>query len=148
MDKYSKINKQAHLGELKAIEYFIKNGFEVYKQYTGKESIDLVTIKDYKVYRVECKSTARRSKCRAAWVVKICKTRHNSKGYREITFDQWKENVDIISVYIEPIDYLLLYHKDEIRSKYRYTIKDEIIEVRNNDNCFKYEIFNNNVEEE
>tara|TARA_R100001244_G_C5061840_1_gene109030 strand:+ start:39 stop:485 length:447 start_codon:yes stop_codon:yes gene_type:complete len=148
MNKYDDLKKQADLGELKTIEYFIKNGFEIYKQYTGKESVDLVVVKKDRMYRVECKSTSSRSSNDQSWLVRIFKTRHNSKKVRDISFTKWKDKIDLLAVYIEPIDYLLIFHKDEIKVDWKLRIKDEMIEVRNNDDCFKYEIFNNNVEEE
>tara|TARA_R110000744_G_scaffold254833_1_gene370384 strand:- start:30 stop:476 length:447 start_codon:yes stop_codon:yes gene_type:complete len=148
MNKYNDIKKQAFLGELKAIEYFIMNDFDVYKQYTGKESIDLVVLKKDKIYRVECKSTSNRAKEGEAWIVKLFKSRSNKTTEMNISFNQWKSTVDLLSIYVEPIDYLLIFHKDEIKVGWNLTINDELIEVRNNDECFKYEILNNNVEKE
>ena len=148
MNKYNDLMNQSHLGELKAIEYFIKNGFEIYKQYTGKESVDLVTIKDDKIYRIECKSTSKRCDNDQCWTVKLFKSRHNHTGSKSILFKTWKKKIDLLTIYIEPIDYLLVYHKDEIKVDWNLRINDEIIEVRNNDDCFKYEIFNKNDEEE
>jgi Holliday junction resolvase-like predicted endonuclease len=143
---YNKIKIQASLGELRAIETFIRKGYEIFKQYTGKESIDFIALKDDKIYRIEVKSTSIFR--HGIWKVGLRKTRNNAKGQRVFKFNDYKDNFDLLVVYIYPKDAILIYHKDEITDQCELSITNEEIEVKKHDEFLKYEISNINVEEE
>jgi len=148
MVTWKKLKRQAILGELRAIEFFIDRDFEVFKQYTGKESIDLVVIKGNIIFRVECKSTSIRSTSGLGWKVRLVKSRHNTKGSTNTKFNEWKHDIDLLTIYIEPKDQILVFHKEEINCNAMFNITDEMMEVRKDDDFIKYEGIYKETEEE
>ena len=148
MPTWKKLKRQAILGELRAIEFFIHRDFEVYKQYTGKESADLIVMKNGIIYRVECKSTSARTNTNLGWKVTLVKNRHNTKTTRVYKFEDWKHNIDLLSVYIEPKDQIIMFHKEEIKDNTMLSISDEMMEVRKDDDFIKYEGIYKETEEE
>jgi len=143
---YNKIKIQANLGELRAIETFIRKDYEIFKQYTGKESIDFIALKHNKIYKIEVKSTSIFR--HGMWKVGLRKTRNNAKSQRVFKFNDYKDDFDLLVIYIYPKDVILIYHKDEITEQTMLSITNEEIEVKKHDEFLKYEISNINVEEE
>ncbi len=117
------IIKQGILGESRVIVELIKQDYDVFTQFSGKSPFDIVAYKDDVLYRVEVKSSACRSRSDTGWEVQLKRIRPNRSGNTIHKFDN--SSCDILAIYIEPIDKVLLLNASEISNKSMLTILDK-----------------------
>ncbi len=107
------------IGEATVKLYFLKRGFEVY---TGDDntSCDFLTLNPATgiMKRVEVKTTRRRNKNDSAWVVDI------RKSYGDTPFNP--SMVDLLAVYIEPVDEIRIFKSEDISNGTLLTLKDNV----------------------
>ena len=102
--------KVGSLGEISVQKEFILSGYEVYSPVTDNTKYDLIASKDGKVYTVEVKSTNR--KVGGFYRVQIKKVRSNKTRNVVTRFDNTQ--VDLLAIYIEPEDRVIVYKAEEI----------------------------------
>ena len=102
--------KVGSLGEISVQKEFILSGYEVYSPVTDNTKYDLIVSKSGKVYTVEVKSTNR--KVGDFYRVQIKKVRSNKTRNVVTRFDNTQ--VDLLAVYIEPEDVVIVYKAEEI----------------------------------
>jgi len=105
------------IGETVVKLEFLRKGFEVY---TGDDNtyLDFIVrdIKKGRLSKVEVKTTTRRNKNNTGWIVDI------RRSYGDLPFE--KENLDILAVYLEPIDRVKIFDANKIELKSMMTILD------------------------
>lgn len=111
-------DKLGALGEARTIAELIRNDYTVFTQFDGKAPFDLVAYKDDKLFRVSVKSTANLKNNK--YSVKINATRHNGIKNWSIPFDN--TSVDILAVYLEQEDKVILFPAETITSTSRLII--------------------------
>lgn len=102
--------KAGSLGEISTQKEFILCGYEVYSPVTDNTEYDLLVSKGGEVFTVEVKSTKR--KVAGFYRVQIKKVRSNKTRNTITRFDNTK--VDLLAVYIEPEDKVIVYKAKEI----------------------------------
>lgn len=112
------------LGESKVAAELSRHRFHVFTQTTGKAPFDLVAYKDSYLYRVNVKSTQRRSKW-GSWEVKIASVRSNRTGNRIVPFDF--ASCDVLAVYIEPLDKICFLHSSEVAGKNYIALREATV---------------------
>lgn len=123
----NKSNRQGILAEAKALSHFIKEEYEVYTQFSGKSPIDMIVEKNGKLSRVEVKSTRTRTKYNTGWVVQLKSTLPNkNKKNKIINFDN--KSCDILVIYIEPLDKIIIKKSKEIKVVGALAILDKDLE--------------------
>ena len=110
------------LGESRAITELIKQGYEIFTQFSGKAPFDFVAYLDGECKRVEVKSTSRRTKYDTGWEVQLKKVRPNSSRNVITNFDN--TSCDILCVYIVPLDIVVVYNSSDIKAKTSMAIQD------------------------
>jgi hypothetical protein len=103
------MSKQGNSGEAKALLHFLKEGYEVYPSYGSGCSCDIIILKDNQLQRVSAKSTSRMMS-KSSWEVSLRQTRYK----KMVGFD--KNSCDLVTVYIEPEDRLLVFKAEDIKS--------------------------------
>lgn len=107
------------VGETTVKLYFLKRGHEVY---TGDDntSCDFIALNPSKgvTKRVEVKTTRRRNKGDTAWIVDI------RRSYGDLPFDP--SLVDLLAVYIEPVDEIRIFDAKDITQKTSLTLTDNV----------------------
>ncbi len=111
-------------GKIKVAAYLIEKGYDVFIELDGKSPFDLVAHKDGILERVEVKTTKTRSKSNSGWEVQIKSIRPNRTKNRIVGFDNTKS--DILCVYIQPIDKILLYKSCNIKNSIKFIIHDDL----------------------
>lgn len=96
-----KSNQLGTLGELRAIEEFIKIGFNIYTPLSGKEPYDFIACRKNELIKVQVKSTS-------------CKTKNNSYqiGIKSVRSNRTTNTIklfdpsqcDILAAYIQPLN--------------------------------------------
>jgi len=114
------------LGKIRVISRLVETGHDVFMEIDGKSPFDLVAHKNGKLYRVEVKSTSRRTKFDTGWEVQLKRVRSNRTSNKIINFS--KDQCDILAVYIEPIDLVLLIDSCEITAKTAMAVLDKDLE--------------------
>ena len=114
------------LGKSKVISELIKKEYDVFTEFEGKSPFDLVAHKEQKLYRVEVKSTQRRTKYNTGWEVQIKKVRPNRS--KAVIHNFSSDQCDILAVFIEPLDKVILIQSSEIKTKSMLTILDKSLE--------------------
>lgn len=97
-------NQLATVAILKAQQWFIENGYDVFAELDGKSPFDFVVHKDDKLFRVEVKSTSRL--VQSSYMVNLRSTRWNRTTLQSKKFDASKS--DICCVYVEPMKKLFI----------------------------------------
>jgi len=110
------------LGEAKAITCFIENGYDVFTQFSGKSSFDFVAYKNDKLYRVEVKTTTRRSRADTGWEVQLKRVRPNRTGNNIAIFDN--ASCDFLCIYIQPIDKIYIIESCNVKATSALTLLD------------------------
>lgn len=116
------------LGESKVAAELSRHRFHVFTQTTGKAPFDLVAYKDGYLYRVNVKSTQRRSKW-GSWEVKIASVRSNRTENRIVPFDF--ASCDVLAVYIEPLDKICFLHSSEVAGKNYIALREITVHQSN-----------------
>lgn len=115
------------LGKSRTISELIRNGFDIFTEFEGKAPFDLVAHKDGELKRIEVKSTQRRTKYDTGWEIQIKRVRPNRSETVIHNFNS--SQCDILAVYIEPLDKVLLLDSSKIKVKTMLTILDsELLE--------------------
>lgn len=113
---------QGDLGEIKAASHFMHRGYQVF-YCLGKGSFDLVVTEDgTKLERVEVKCTKTRTKTDTGWVVQIKSLRPNRSKTTIKRFDSTRS--DLLVVFIEPIDRIVVFKSSDIKTTCALTILD------------------------
>lgn len=115
--------KLGELGESKAISEFIRDGFDVFTQFSGKAPFDLVICRDGILQRVEVKTTKTRTPYDTGWRIQLRKIRSNLSETKIHKFD--KNQSDLLAVYIAPLDRVVILNSNEITVSSALTILDE-----------------------
>lgn len=98
---------QGAIGEIKAQEYFIRNGYNVYLPVYGQDPFDLVVLRENIFSKVSVRSTAHKQL--NAWMVNL-----RSKS-SQAHFDN--TSIDLLFVYIINEDRSILFNAKEIKNK-------------------------------
>jgi len=94
----------------------------------GKGFFDLIVTKDgIKLERVEVKCTKRRTKSNSGWEVQIKSVRPNRTKSIIRKFDSTRS--DMLVVYIEPLDRIVVYNSEDIKVTCALVILDKDIAV-------------------
>lgn len=115
--------KSGSLGEIAVAKELIKQGYEVYSGITDNTKYDLLAILNGQIYRVEVKSTKQPEKRSGAYKIGLKRTRSNTKKNTIYLFDNTE--VDILGVYLEDIDKVMLFEARTIKAKSALTIRTE-----------------------
>lgn len=110
------------LGESRVVSELIRQGYEVFTQLSGKSSIDLIAYKENILSRVQVKATSTRTKANTGWSVQIKQVRPNRKSNKIKKFDS--TTCDILAIYIQPLDKVVLMKSSEIKVTSALTILD------------------------
>jgi predicted AAA+ superfamily ATPase len=110
------------LGESAVYHELLKNGYTVYFTMSDGAKFDFVAYKEDKgLQSVEVKTTGRRNKNDTGWIVKIRRSRYK----QEHDFDN--SEIDILAVYIEPIEQILFFNAKDITQKTSFEISDSYV---------------------
>jgi len=116
------------LAESRVVSDYIKNGWEVYIQLSGKGSIDLIALKDRTVKRVQVKSTETLAKS-GAYIVQLRSIRSNKtqniiKKLDPLSYDE-------LAVYIVPEDKIYYFTPEEVNMRDSISINIKDTQYRN-----------------
>lgn len=115
-------NQLGNLGESKAITKFIEEGFDIFTQFSGHNPFDFVIHKDSKLYKVEVKTTTTKTN-NNSYIVYIEGTAYGpDRSIKHKPLDV--DNVDILVVYIQPIDTLCFFHMKDLDNKCSITLRE------------------------
>jgi hypothetical protein len=114
--------KSGSLGEIATMKHFLAAGFEVYTAITDSSTYDMVIAKGGTLSRVEVKSTRCRNKANTGWIAQIRSIRSNKTTNRKIHFD--KSKIDILAIYIEPLDRIVTIEARNISQRAAITLMD------------------------
>lgn len=107
------------IGETTVKLYFLKRGLEVY---TGDDNTYYDFLihdpKTSKIKSVEVKTTRRRNKSDTAWIVDIRK-KYGSEPFA-------KDKVDLLAVYIEPVDEIRIFKGCDVKQLTLMTLPDNV----------------------
>lgn len=117
MDTKTKIG---NLGELRVAYELTKLDYEVYTGFGGKTSCDLLVVKDGIVEKVQIKSTSYKNRY-GSWYVMVQTVRSNKNLNVVKPYD--KSLYDILAVYIEPEDRVIIYRSADVMVTSGLTIK-------------------------
>lgn len=110
--------KAGSLGEISVQKELLKLGYEVYSPVSDNTKYDLIAVKGTEVFRVEVKTTSRQ--VAGNYKVQIKKVRSNKSENKITPFDN--SEVDILAVYIEPEDIVVLYEAKSLTVKTELTV--------------------------
>lgn len=122
-------NKTGTIGELAAIQEFIKQDFDVYMPLSGKEECDFIACKDTKLFRVQVKSTSIVDRY-GSFTVQLKRVRYNSTIHKIHKFDT--RTCDILAVYIEPLQKVCFLHSSEITATCTISFREHRISNQTN----------------
>jgi len=108
------------IGELKSAAHFAAQGYFVFMDTSGKAPFDLVVYKD-RLQRVQVKSTRTKTPEDTGWIVTLKSHRPNRSGTKRIPFDN--TTCDLLCVYIEPEDRVVVLESATIKSRYGLVVK-------------------------
>jgi len=103
------------LGEAAVLKELIKQEYTVFTQFDGQSPFDMVAYKNNVLYRVSVKST--KSLNNNSWQIELRQRGLNRSSY----FDP--DASDILAIYIEPEDRVILLESKSITSKRSINIK-------------------------
>ena len=109
-------NLKGNIGEAKALNYFISNGYEVYLPFGTATKCDLIVLKDNITYRVSVKTTSSLNSS-GSYNVRI------SQGKMKDDTPLDKEASDILFVHIIPEDRNVVLQTKDIKAQFRLCVK-------------------------
>lgn len=112
--------QHGNLGEISAIKEFIRQGFEVYKSVSDNSLYDFIAAKDGELFKVEVKSTKTSPRSNGVYKVQLKRVRSNKNENRIHYFDN--SRIDILVIYIEIEDKILLFNAKDLKVKTELTI--------------------------
>ena len=115
-------NQLGNLGESKAITKFIEEGFDIFTQFSGHNPFDFVIHRDSKLYKVEVKTTTVKTN-NNSYTVYIEGTAYGpDRSIKHKPLDV--DNVDVLVVYIQPIDTLCFFNTGDLDNKCSITLRE------------------------
>ena len=115
-------NQLGNLGEARAITRFIQHGFDIYTQFSGANPFDFIAYRDGKLYKIEVKTTNISPRYGG---YNIALTGNSYGPDRTIIHKPLNESIDILVVYIYPLDTLCFVDPREIKSWRTITFREE-----------------------
>lgn len=109
------------VGELKSLTAFVEHGFDVFVQYAGNGPFDFVAHRDDKLWKVEVRTTNRQDK-NGAYPVELTGTIYGPD--RTVIHKPLKKSIDILVVYIVPINTLIFKKRSTITAKKCMTFRE------------------------
>lgn len=100
---------------------FVRQGYEVYSPITDNTLCDMVVLKDGKLSRVEVKSTKSPEQRSGAYKIQLKRVRSNRTENIIRYFDN--SSVDILAIYLEDIDKVILMDSLTVIPKTELTIR-------------------------
>jgi len=123
MKSVSERKKQGLLAESKAISYLIDKDYQVFLPFEENGPIDLLAVKENKIYKISVKSTSCTSKS-GSWIVELKTVSRRKDNHTKINkFDN--STIDKMLVYIVPLDKIVEIESLNIKSKSAYHINLE-----------------------
>ncbi len=122
-----KITQSSSLGEARTVVELIRQGYDIFTQLNGKAPFDLIAHKNGQISRVEVKSTNQRARSKTGWIVELRRIRSNKTKNVIHKFDNTKS--DIVSVYIEPLDKVILIPSNTITVTGQLQISDSTLDT-------------------
>lgn len=111
-----------NLGEAKATTKFIQHGFDIYTQFSGANLFDFIAYRGGKLYKVEVKTT-NVSPRYGGYTVGLIGTAYGPD--RTIIHKPLNKSIDILIVYIHPLDTLCFIDPKKIESWRTITLRKE-----------------------
>lgn len=111
-----------NLGESKAIAKFIQHSFDVYTQFSGANPFDFIAYRDKKLYKVEVK-TININPRYGGYTVDLTGTAYGPD--RTIIHKPLNKSIDILVVYIYPLNTLCFINPRKIESCRTITLREE-----------------------
>lgn len=108
-------NLQGNIGEAKAVEYFINEGYTVYLPFGTAAKNDMVIEKDNEIKRVSVKTANSKHK-NGKYKVRI----RQGKMNKQIPFNPL--STDIVAIYVVPENRIVLKNSVDIKSGFELTI--------------------------
>jgi hypothetical protein len=107
------------LGESKVLHDLTTKGNEVFKSVFDGSSVDFIMITpEGETKRIEVKTTTRRNPADTGWLCHL-KSTGNSPLKKDL--------VDILAVYIKPIDVVMYFPIEEVKGHMQMTIADTLV---------------------
>lgn len=102
------------LGELKTIEFLLKNDLPVFTEFGNRTRVDLITIVNGKTIKIQCKAKTSKSG-RVSLDDKTYSTKY--------TYSYTTDDVDVFSVYVLDKDVLFFVESSEVCGKQSMTFR-------------------------
>lgn len=110
------------LGEIKVATYLMSKGFDIFIPFGSSTEVDLVGIKNRRVFKIQVKSTKTRERTnKNSWVVQLKSVRSNTSNVIINNYDNSK--YDLLAVYIIPEDRIRIFLSKNINNKSSIQIK-------------------------
>lgn len=116
---------QGSLAEIKAIEWFTRRNYFIYKSFYGYEPVDFIVEKDKKLSKVSVKSTTQRTPYNTGWICGIKSVRANKFSNNIVNFDS--TDIDYLCVHLVALDKLIVYNAKLLTVKTAITVLDKDI---------------------
>lgn len=110
------------LAELKVASELLGRGYEVFVGWGGKTTCDMVAVDGQRVYRVQVKGTGTKAPS-GSWIVQLKSVRANRSQNTIKRFDA--SNCEIVGIYIEPEDVVVLLNASDLDGKCEHRINLE-----------------------
>ena len=122
-------NDVGTLGELKAMQEFIKLGFSIYSPLSGKELYDFIACQADKLIKVQVKSTAVKDKY-GSYSFKLKSIRPNRTRNKIIKFDN--SVCDILALYIVLIDQVCFMKSSDVKAASAINLRESKVNSKTN----------------
>jgi len=110
------------LAEAKVIAELIKNGLDVFTQFSGKAPFDLVACWREQLLRVQVKGTASKTRY-GIYQVQLKAVRANRTQNVIHYFDP--SQCDVLAIYVEPLDTVCFIRSDEIGARGQLNLREQ-----------------------
>lgn len=107
-------HKVGLLAEAKVLAYLIEKDIEPYLPFADNGPVDILGIQNTRVLKISVKSTNKKSKYNS-WTVELRTVSRRKESICIKEFDNSK--CDILAVYIQPLDRVILLDAQKIKSK-------------------------------
>lgn len=109
-------------GESKVLYELTKANFYVFTPFRGDSPIDLIALKDNKIWRIQVKSTISKQSSGYSVSLRNCSIRR--KGMVKKLFNP--KSCDILAVYIEPIDTICFIRASDIENRNMIHLREDL----------------------
>jgi PD-(D/E)XK endonuclease len=110
------------LAEAKVIAKLVENKFDVFIQFSGKASFDLVAYRDGQLYKIQVKGTSSKTRY-GVYQVQLKAVRANRTGNTIHYFDT--SQCDVLAIYVEPLDKVCFLRTEEIRARGQLNLREQ-----------------------